>query len=124
MRVHGCSRVVCGSLMGGGVTPPLPLPPGVFYPVGGKKLLTFMDDLNMPAKDTFGSQPPLELIRQWLDYGFWYDRAKQTTKHVKVRTHSRTHTHAQTHRHSLSYSIRQFHVQVHHIQTPETNLAK
>ena len=53
-------------------------------PVGGKKLLTFMDDLNMPAKDTFGSQPPLELIRQWIDYGFWYDRQRQTVKNVKV----------------------------------------
>ena len=56
----------------------------VFVPVGGKKLLTFMDDFNMPAKDTFGSQPPLELIRQWLDYGFWYDRLKQTVKRIKV----------------------------------------
>ena len=29
---------------------------GVYVPVGGKKMVTFMDDLNMPAKDTFGSQ--------------------------------------------------------------------
>ena len=36
---------------------------GVYVPIGGKKLLTFMDDFNMPAKDTFGSKPPLELIR-------------------------------------------------------------
>lgn len=58
---------------------------GVYVPVGGKSMITFMDDLNMPAKDTFGSQPPLELLRLWLDYGFWYDRAKQTVKHIKVR---------------------------------------
>ena len=38
---------------------------GVYVPIGGKKLITFLDDLNMPAKDTFGSQerfkikPPL-----------------------------------------------------------------
>lgn len=57
---------------------------GVYVPIGGKKLLTLMDDLNMPAKDTFGSQPPLELIRQWIDYGFWYDRQKQIVKNVKV----------------------------------------
>ena len=57
---------------------------GVYVPIGGKKLLTFMDDLNMPAKDTFGSQPPLELIRQWLDYGFWYDRQRQTVKQIRV----------------------------------------
>lgn len=30
----------------------------------------------MPKKDLFGSHPPLELIRQWIDYGFWYDRQK------------------------------------------------
>ena len=39
----------------------------------------------MPAKDLFGSQPPLELLKQWLDYGFWYDRQKQTIKYVKVK---------------------------------------
>ena len=44
-----------------------------------------MDDFNMPAKDTFGSQPPLELMRLWLDYGFWYDRQKQTVKKIQVR---------------------------------------
>ncbi|XP_064639639.1 dynein axonemal heavy chain 2-like isoform X2 [Lineus longissimus] len=56
---------------------------GVYVPIGGKKLLTFMDDFNMPAKDTFGSQPPLELMKMWLDYGFWYDRMKQVMKYVK-----------------------------------------
>nr|XP_060635826.1 dynein axonemal heavy chain 2 [Anolis sagrei ordinatus] len=56
---------------------------GVYVPMGGKSMITFMDDLNMPAKDQFGSQPPLELIRLWLDYGFWYDRTKQTVKYVK-----------------------------------------
>ncbi|XP_036369342.1 dynein heavy chain 2, axonemal-like [Octopus sinensis] len=56
---------------------------GVYVPVGGKKLITFLDDFNMPAKDLYGSQPPLELIRLWLDYAFWYDRIKQTPKHIK-----------------------------------------
>lgn len=41
-----------------------------------QKAVCFIDDLNMPRKDTFGSQPPLELIRQWIDYEFWYDRQK------------------------------------------------
>lgn len=49
-------------------------------------MLCFLDDLNMPAHDTFGSQPPLELLRFWIDYGFWYDRQKQTLKYVKVRS--------------------------------------
>ncbi|XP_053319883.1 dynein axonemal heavy chain 2 [Spea bombifrons] len=56
---------------------------GVYVPAGGKQLITFMDDLNMPAKDTFGSQPPLELLRLWIDYGFWYDRQNQNIKYVK-----------------------------------------
>jgi dynein heavy chain len=56
---------------------------GVFVPSGGKKMITFLDDLNMPTKDTFGSQPPLELLRMWLDYGFWYDRQKQTKKEIR-----------------------------------------
>lgn len=57
---------------------------GVYVPMGNKKMITFMDDLNMPAKDTFGSQPPLELMKLWIDYGFWYDRLKQVVKYVKV----------------------------------------
>ncbi|XP_076145705.1 dynein axonemal heavy chain 2 [Alosa pseudoharengus] len=56
---------------------------GVYVPVGGKRMLAFLDDLNMPAVDDFGSQPPLELLRLWIDYGFWYDRQKQTLKCVK-----------------------------------------
>ncbi|XP_030578556.1 dynein heavy chain 2, axonemal [Archocentrus centrarchus] len=56
---------------------------GVYVPAGGKHLLCFLDDLNMPAHDLFGAQPPLELLRLWIDYGFWYDRQKQTPKFVK-----------------------------------------
>jgi dynein heavy chain len=46
-----------------------------YRPHNGKKGVIFIDDLNMPKKDDFGSQPPLELLRQFLEFGGWYDRA-------------------------------------------------
>jgi hypothetical protein len=45
---------------------------GVFAPVGGKRLVAFIDDLNMPAKSKFGFIPPLELLKLWVDNGFWW----------------------------------------------------
>ena len=54
-----------------------------FGPPGGKKMITLIDDLNMPQKDLFGSHPPLELLRMWMDYGFWYDREKQVSKNIQ-----------------------------------------
>ncbi|XP_046433182.1 dynein axonemal heavy chain 2 [Neodiprion fabricii] len=56
---------------------------GVYVPFADKTMITFMDDFNMPMKEIYGSQPPLELIRQWIGYGFWYDRQKQTRKYIQ-----------------------------------------
>lgn len=46
-----------------------------YRPHNGKKGVIFIDDLNMPKKDQYGSQPPLELLRQFIEFGGWYDRA-------------------------------------------------
>lgn len=46
-----------------------------YGPVGNKRIVYFIDDLNMPYVDKYDTQPPLELLRQLMDYGSMFDRS-------------------------------------------------
>ncbi|XP_047613274.1 dynein axonemal heavy chain 9 isoform X4 [Phacochoerus africanus] len=54
-----------------------------YGPPGNKKLIYFIDDMNMPEVDAYGTVQPHTVIRQHLDYGHWYDRNKLSLKEVR-----------------------------------------
>ncbi|KAM5271528.1 dynein axonemal heavy chain 11 [Ctenodactylus gundi] len=53
-----------------------------YGPGGNKKLIYFIDDMNMPEVDMYGTVQPHTLIRQHIDYGHWYDRQKVMLKEI------------------------------------------
>jgi len=52
---------------------------GVYGPPAGKQLAVFLDDLNMPKVDKYGTQQPIALLKLLLERGGLYDRAKDLT---------------------------------------------
>nr|XP_033816070.1 dynein heavy chain 17, axonemal isoform X1 [Geotrypetes seraphini] len=53
-----------------------------YGPPGTKKLIFFIDDMNMPEVDKYGTVAPHTLIRQHMDHGHWYDRNKLALKDI------------------------------------------
>lgn len=53
-----------------------------YSPIGSKFLIYFVDDMNMPEVDAFGTVRAHQMIRQFMDYHHWYDRSKLTLKDI------------------------------------------
>ncbi|KAG1714040.1 Dynein heavy chain 3, axonemal [Nymphon striatum] len=46
---------------------------GLFGASMQRKYVVYIDDLNMPVKDGWDQQPPIQLLRQYIDHNSWFD---------------------------------------------------
>ena len=59
---------------------------GLYGAPPGKKLAIFVDDINMPSVEKYGAQPPIELLRLFVDRKGLYDRETLEWKRVEDTT--------------------------------------
>lgn len=57
---------------------------GKAYGPPSGKLIFFIDDLNLPEVELYGTQTPLALIRQYIDHKSWFDRNDLSLKKTIV----------------------------------------
>ena len=58
----------------------------IYGPTAGKNLVIFIDDMNMPKVDSYGTQQPVALLHLLVGRGVMYDRGKDLEMHIlKVR---------------------------------------
>jgi len=53
-----------------------------FGPPGNRRLVYFLDDINLPEVDKYGTQRAIELCRQQIEYEHMYDMSKLSRKNV------------------------------------------
>jgi len=54
----------------------------IFGPKIGTHLIVYIDDISSPTPDRYGSHPPIELLREFLDYNGWYSVDSKYFKHI------------------------------------------
>lgn len=56
----------------------------IYGPPPGKQLILFIDDMNMPIVDTYGTQQPIALLKLLFERGGFYDRGRDLNwKYIK-----------------------------------------
>ena len=58
----------------------------LYGPPPGKTVVVFVDDINMPATEVYGAQPPIELLRLLVDKKGLFEREDWSWKGVKDTT--------------------------------------